>query len=358
MHIIFLSSDRNLFVEHSAVHERFARFAAKYPNDTFESIVFSTRAHGFTKAIEIAPNMRAYPTSSLSRVLYGFDALLLSRSLSRPDIISSQDPFETGVVAALLSAVWKKPFVVEIHTDVFSPLFSKSSFLNKVRIWILGPIVRRADGGYCVSTKVRDTLARRFALRTHFRVLPIFVDTTQYEAQTKSPDAGQLLWVGRFAEEKRPEIALRACAAARALGKDVKLTMLGSGPLEVPLHQLAQKLGIGDYVSFPGWTDPKTYLKHAELILVTSAYEGYGMVIVEALAASVPVLAFDVGIAEEAGAVIVKKDFPAALIGWLNGPRERGDLKLAVYKNEDDFFEITHTFYLQSIKTVEAGYPQ
>jgi glycosyltransferase involved in cell wall biosynthesis len=71
--------------------------------------------------------------------------------------------------------------------------------------------------------------------------------------------------------------------------------------------------------------------------LVTSAYEGYGMVIVEALSAGVPVLSTDVGIAREAGAVIAQGNYADALISWLAGPRVRGVLKVGSYKDEREY---------------------
>jgi glycosyltransferase involved in cell wall biosynthesis len=186
-------------------------------------------------------------------------------------------------------------------------------------------------------------------------VLPIFVDVQKFASVPKKPVAGNLLWIGRFAPEKQPEIAIKALRLARENGMHVHLTMLGSGPLEGSLRALAQEYGVAEAVSFPGWRDPVEYLQSAELLLSTSAYEGYGMAIVEGLASSVPVLSFDVGVAREAGARIVEGEFSEALLNWLSGPRARGVLTLATYKDENDYFTQTHTFYKKMILDRVAG---
>jgi glycosyltransferase involved in cell wall biosynthesis len=69
------------------------------------------------------------------------------------------------------------------------------------------------------------------------------------------------------------------------------------------------------------------------------------MTIVEALAAGVPVLSTDVGIAREAGAIIAGGDYSAALIGWLSGLHERGVLKLQPYMSEETYFSQVRECY-------------
>jgi glycosyltransferase involved in cell wall biosynthesis len=59
-------------------------------------------------------------------------------------------------------------------------------------------------------------------------------------------------------------------------------------------------------VEFPGWRDPLPYLQGADVVLSTSRSESWGASIVEALAAGVPVVAPDVGIAREAGAIVAE----------------------------------------------------
>ena len=78
----------------------------------------------------------------------------------------------------------------------------------------------------------------------------------------------------------------------------------------------------------------------ADLVLAPSLYEGYGMVVVEALASGTPVISTDVGVAREAGAIIAEEDdFAKAITTWHeSGPKE-GKLQNYPYKNFEEYVE-------------------
>jgi glycosyltransferase involved in cell wall biosynthesis len=345
MRLMLIGTDRALFEQGSVVRARIARLGSEHA-EGLDSIVLSTRRHGVSAPAELAPDVHAYPTNSRFRFFYGWDALRIMQRLPRPDIISAQDPFETGLLAFFIAQHFRVPFVVEVHTDFLSPAFARHSLLNRLRVAIAGFVLRKASGGYAVSKRLGGALAARYALKKPFAVLPIFVDTARFRALPRTPRQGQFLWIGRLTPEKNPELALRALAHARSFGHDVRLTMLGQGPLEARLRILAKELDIESVVEFTGWQDPTRYLPNAELLLVTSYFEGYGMALIEALAAGVPVLATDVGIAQEAGARIVREEgYGHALIEWLEGPRARGVLQLQGYATEADYLGRTAEFY-------------
>ncbi|MEZ4648652.1 MAG: glycosyltransferase [Candidatus Eisenbacteria bacterium] len=119
-------------------------------------------------------------------------------------------------------------------------------------------------------------------------------------------------WLGRMAEQKAPERVIELCAwllADDAPGQArlpasvrdrLRLEMHGDGPLRAELEALAGRLGIGDRVSFPGPTgDVFGVLRPLGLFLLPSRKEGLPYVLLEALAAGVPVLSTPVGGAEE-----------------------------------------------------------
>jgi glycosyltransferase involved in cell wall biosynthesis len=348
MRLILIGTDRALFGEHSVVGERLARFGTAH-TESQDSIVFSTHAHGAKHPVELAANVHAYPTNSLSRLLYGWDALRIAKHLPRPDIVSAQDPFETGLAAYFIARHFGVPFAVEVHTDLLSPEFARHSLLNRLRLVIANFVMRRASGGYAVSQRVRDGMVKKYSLAVPFGVFPIFVDLKKFHSLPRTPKKGNLLWIGRFAKEKNPALAIKALAAARAARHDVRLTLLGSGPLESSLRALTKHLGLESFVTFAGWKDPAEYLPEAELVLATSEYEGYGMSIVEALSAGVPVLSTDVGVAREAGAIVVgsmsEADYSSALCDWLSSLPTSGILKMHIYENETDYFFATQTYY-------------
>ena len=102
-------------------------------------------------------------------------------------------------------------------------------------------------------------------------------------------DRSGVLFVGRLVAEKRPAMALRAAAAA-----GLPISFLGTGPLLEDLRKEARRLGVESQVRFLGF-DPepwKHYASHRVLVL-TSRYETFANVIVEALASGMPVVSVD-----------------------------------------------------------------
>ena len=72
---------------------------------------------------------------------------------------------------------------------------------------------------------------------------------------------------------------------------DARLAILGAGPLEAATRALAAELGLGDAVTMPGRTEIRDWLARADVFVHTSRWEGFGIVLLEAMLASLPVVA-------------------------------------------------------------------
>ena len=101
-------------------------------------------------------------------------------------------------------------------------------------------------------------------------------------------DAPLALAVGRLIEQKDHETLLLAFARVRAEHPDARLAILGGGPLEAETRALAESLGIGDAVSLPGRTEIRDWLERADVFVHTSRWEGFGIVLLEAMLAGLP----------------------------------------------------------------------
>lgn len=72
------------------------------------------------------------------------------------------------------------------------------------------------------------------------------------------------------------------------------LKIVGDGPDRQKFEELAYRLNISDSVSFTGWiSDPSSIMQSAKLFCITSFFEGFGLVLVEAMANGLPALAYD-----------------------------------------------------------------
>ena len=110
------------------------------------------------------------------------------------------------------------------------------------------------------------------------------------------PGAPRLAIVGRLIPLKGHDVLLRAVARARERLPGLTLEIAGDGELEPVLRATATRLGLDDAVTFLGRVAPVTpALERAEVVVVPSFGEGFGMVALEAMERGRPVIASDVG---------------------------------------------------------------
>ena len=234
------------------------------------------------------------------------------------DVITAQDPFWRGLLGWVAARTTGARLNLQVHAD----LAGQSWWRRLLARFLL----RRADTIRPQSVRVAEEV-RALGATVPLHVLPVFIDPARVTGRLRVPHprfTKTILWIGRFEEEKDPLRAIEVLREVRAAGADAGLVMLGSGSLEVKLRAAARGLP----VEFPGWQEPGPYLAMADVVLSTSPYESYGASIVEALAAGVPVVARDVGVAREAGARIASSEGLAAAVIAVLRSSERGVLML------------------------------
>lgn len=100
--------------------------------------------------------------------------------------------------------------------------------------------------------------------------------------------------VGRLSEEKDYPTILRAFAKVAHERQDVRLRIVGSGPLESQLKMLAESLCISKSVDWVGRTDDVAgFMSSLEVFVLASRFEGFGMVLLEAMASNLKIIASD-----------------------------------------------------------------
>ncbi len=162
----------------------------------------------------------------------------------------------------------------------------------------------------------------------------IALDTFRGCAQPPSGEATVIGWMGRLVPVKRVDILLRTVARLLEGGRhrELRVVILGDGPLRDELMALARSLGIDNVVDFVGHTDePARYLAQMHVLVFPSENEGAGNVVNEAMAAGVPVVVLkDGGGAAElvnvsSGGIVV--DSEALLADAVEGLLADGDLR-------------------------------
>lgn len=307
MKIISIGSDRNLFTPGSDVATRVARYAESV--EETKVIVFSKKSLGF-KVTQISPKLTVYPTNSISKFTYISDAIKLAKKLNfKADIVTCQDPFEAGLTGWRIAKKIKAKLHLQIHTDLFNPYFKKQSFLNRIRILIAKYVIPKANQIRVVSQRIKDSLLVRFKdLKASIEIQPVFINLEKLKSapvksnlHEKYPQFEKIiLMASRLTWEKNIGLAIEAMATVASQNPKIGLIIVGSGPEEVKLKNKVKRFGLDKYVIFEGWSDDlPSYYKTADLFLLTSYYEGYGMTLVEANACGCPIVSTDVGIAGE-----------------------------------------------------------
>ena len=141
------------------------------------------------------------------------------------------------------------------------------------------------------------------------RVLPNGVDLRPYRSLARTERASgeplRLLSIGRLIPKKNHRLLVEALAPLRELSWQLTIVGEEEAPswLRGELEQAVADAGLSDRVHLPGYaSDPLPFYAEADLFLLPSLWEGFGLVAVEAMAAGLPVLASEVpGLAEVVG---------------------------------------------------------
>ncbi len=171
---------------------------------------------------------------------------------------------------------------------------------SKSRV-VLPKLIRWRYPGHTVvvpSQGAADDLRDRYGL-DDVRVIPHGVDAeriARLAEQTPDdlPSHPFFIAIGRLVPQKDYPTMLTAFAEAHGRAVKTDLLILGGGSQQKTLEELANKLGVGATVRFKGHVEnPYPYLKHARAIVLSSIYEGFGLVLLEAMTLGVPVITTD-----------------------------------------------------------------
>jgi len=318
MKIIIINLDKGIFSSGSKSLERLKHysqlvdrlFVIVWTLEKYEPIIFQDRLY-------------VYPTNSCGRFFYYIDTIKMALKIIKKykiDLIFTQDPFETGLAGWFIAKIKKIPLQLQVHTDFLSPYFSQQSFLNKIRVCLASLLIPQATTIRVVSERIKRSILLKFKfIASKIFVLPILVDVQSIKGAAITTDLHKkypqfdflILSAGRLSTEKNIALAVNAVSKVHKQYPKVGLLVVGNGSEEKSLRYIVKSKKLSDIVKFEPWTtEIFSYFKTADLFLLPSNYEGYGLTVVEALVVGCPVIMTDVGCAgefvqNECGALIV-----------------------------------------------------
>ena len=308
-----------------------------------EVVIFTPACPGYD---DRDPQVRRLPGMQWNKNLYPLLSPLAYRTdpLSDEsfDVIHSHHPFTMSRLAARLAGKHDLPLIYTFHTLLHEYGHYVPFLPAAGRYWLTRQYLRHcaeADVVHTATEAVRHLLLQQ-GVQTQIEVAPLGVPAVSpaagaREAMRKSlgisPRTPLLLYVGRLAREKGLELLLRAVARLAA-GRGFHLCLVGGGPMEGRLRELARDLGLAQRVTFSGWVRHEEIGGHyaaADVFVLPSPAETMGLVLVEAMSAGLPCVAID-----KYGPSEVVVD---GLTGFLT-PFDEGDFGEAIQRLLDNAF--------------------
>jgi glycogen synthase len=223
------------------------------------------------------------------------------------DLVHSHD-WLVAAAARRLARGWKVPWLVTVHATEYG---RHQGWVDKhPQSHIHGVerrMVRAADRVITCSAYMREHVADAFGIApAGVTVIPNGIDPNDLQpvadlprlrARFAAPDEKLVLLVGRLVYEKGFHLALEAMP--RLIDRlGVRFLVAGTGTAEGELKEQARRLGLMDHGTFVGWTGDDvlhSLYRIADLCLVPSIYEPFGLVALEAMASGCPTIVADTG---------------------------------------------------------------
>jgi len=265
------------------------------------------------KEIRLSEKVFVYGSGGGNKIFQLINVYRAAKKLLRRgefDVITVQDQYYLALVGRILAKKFKIGLELQIHG------FEKYSGLRKI---IADFAIPRASAIRCVSLRLKKYLINNFGVQEEkITVVPIYSESVKF-VKSKVHKANNednkfiFLTVGRLVPVKNVVLQIRAmaklvesekskaCLAGRQVeSKKIELWIVGDGPERKNLELKIKNYKLQNYVKFFGWqNNPEEFYSKADAFLLTSDYEGWGMVVIEAASYGLPVIMTDVGCAGE-----------------------------------------------------------
>lgn len=210
-----------------------------------------------------------------------------------PDLVHAHSCLNAGVLAALIKAYHGVPFILSEHSTGFAQ--------GRLRWWerdLVRRVIRRADARIAVSPHLAALLQHEFPPAAWSYVPNILGEVfLTLATQTRAPGDAErpfvFLCAARLAPVKNHALLIDAFADAFAGDRQVRLHLAGAGPLRSALERQGAERGVAAQVAFLGELSSgelRQTMDQADAFVLTSDVETFGVVVIEAAAAGLPVV--------------------------------------------------------------------
>lgn len=298
VHIVQLSFDKDAFNENAPQDSRsrqvaYAQYLEKmHPGARLTNIVLTTD-HTFQK--DVVGNLTLDP-QNYYRLRHIYPLFRYLRKLHKQDpitVITTQDfhgIFWAGLAFGRLSKI---PVIGQHHCDLASSYSRENNFTKpygRLYGFIALQLVKVFDGLRVVNSEAKSFL-QTIGFKKRIDVLPVpsvifTIDKKIEEGEKRENNILRVLFAGRFVSFKNLRCWIRTAHQALQVCDQIEFFLIGDGIERRALEKLRDDLGLQEQVHFIGALPPRRlaeWYADADVFLLTSTYEGFGRVIVEAM---------------------------------------------------------------------------
>jgi glycosyltransferase involved in cell wall biosynthesis len=238
--------------------------------------------------------------------LYSQQAYRLAQR-AKLDIVHGHDPFAIGLFGLAVAKRFRLPYVHTYHTlyPEYVHYVWETRFTRAMAERLSRDFCDQCDLVLAPSTKIEKVL-KEWGVTRPVVVLPTGVDAGRFAATDPAeaarlrvrfgiPEGDRLLiFVGRLGREKNIQLLIEAMALIKTPG--ARLLVIGNGPYRSELDRRIARLGVGDRVTFTGYLqreDVAAAYAASDAFFFASTSETQGLVLAEAMASGLPVVAVD-----------------------------------------------------------------
>lgn len=223
------------------------------------------------------------------------------------DVIHSHDPFAIGLFGLAVAKRFRIPYVHTYHTlyPEYVHYIWETRFTRSMAQRLSRDFCDQCDLVLAPSTKIQQALAH-WGVKARVELLPTGVDASRFAQRDPEaaaalrkrfgiPESDRLLtFVGRIGLEKNVDLLVEAMSHVTTRG--ARLLIVGNGPYRPELERHIAALGIGDRVTFTGYLqreDVVAAYAASDVFFFASTSETQGLVVAEAMASGLPVVAVE-----------------------------------------------------------------
>ncbi len=217
---------------------------------------------------------------------------------NQPDVVCSvmDQPSIAAILACKTKGV-KTKLVLNVQVSPYEEYIKRGGISSKVQFALVKRLYPKADHILALSKGVAEEIGDLVPeVKSRISVVnnATFARARSSDCQLGCGGEINILACGRLVEQKGYFYLLEALRKVLQSHANVILWILGDGPQRKRLEQRCRDLKISSHVKFMGFVDnPSEYMEAADIFALSSLWEGFGNVIVEAMSVGTPVVAFD-----------------------------------------------------------------